>query len=210
MKIHDHFLIVHNSSNPLLTRHGGWVTAESGTNTQFQSVPAEAGHSGILRIKTSNSPGSFGRLFMAPSGWHLATQTQPNSIYYDDHSIMEWEARVTDLSSMAFTLSIADSIYLNRAVAFKYDHSVSNNLVCFTSGVAGPESTLLPIPDALFHTYRAEMSLTSVKFYIDGTQVAEHMDTSKLPIGSSVSPYAAIFARVGAYKHIDIDRFDLE
>lgn len=208
MLIKDHFFPIslpHN--NPWLSANCAWYTAESGTNTQFSALAGEAGHPGILRIRTSNSSGSFGRLFAAPSGWHNGTQ--PNSIVFSDVVSFEWVARITDQSSVAFTLSLADSIYLTQAVAFTFDTNVDGNLRCTTSGSSGPETTNITAPNAnTWHSFKAECQPGQVDFLINGTLVASHTDASKLPT-QALTPYAAIFARASAYKYLDLDLFEL-
>lgn len=206
LPIREDFLVIDES--PLTTSDGRWHTAESGTNTTFRPIAAEAGHTGILQVRTSNSNGSFGRLYKALGGWHLGTQV--NQIWFDDVASFEWEARVPDLTAIAFKLALADSISLTRAVAFEYDTNVDTDLRCTTVGASGAESTAIAMPsDGAFHVYRVDVSSTQIDFSIDGTVVATHTDLTKQPWGAALTPYGAVFARASAYKYLDLDRFEL-
>lgn len=207
LPIREDFIILDES--PLTTSDGRWHTAESGTNTRFLPIAAESGHTGILQVRTSNSSGSFGRLYKALSGWHLGTQV--NQVWFDDVVSFEWVARVPDLTAIAFKMGLADSINLTRAAAWEYDTNVDTNLRCTTVGASGAESTAVTMPsDGAFHVYRVDVSSTQVDFAVDGTVVATHADTTKQPRGSAVTPYAAVFARASAYKYLDLDSFELE
>ena len=206
--IHDDFIVL-DSGPPLRTQDSTWATTMSGTNTHFVPLVAESGRTGIMRIRTSNSNGSFGRMYKAVSGWHLGTQV--NQVWFDDVTSFEWQARVPEITSIAFKMGLAESINLTRAVAFEFDTNVSPSLYCNTYGASGQESTGVSMPsDGLFHSYRVDVSSGQVDFSIDGVVVATHTDLTKQPRGDALTPYAAVFSRAAAYKYLELDRFDLD
>lgn len=210
--IRDHFILV--DPNGPKTSEGAWTAVIPGSGT-VSSVEGEAGRPGILRLRTSNSNGSLIRLFKAPSGWESGTQ--PNPIRFDDIVSFKWEARLSTNDAVAMALALNNQISFTAAgvasnVGFLYDSSVSLSLKCLSTLNGAQDATPVTMPSAgSFHSYEVliDVAFGQIDFKIDGSIVATHANTAKMPIGQALTPYALIVARENANKSLDLDDFEL-